>query len=153
MAREEIGERTGLRGDDLDRARRREYDEPFVADRDLSPAKEKAMHAAAANMGLRVTRGGRFFHLMGQNDKGMAARRLKVLYLKVMKQQVVLMGLGDSANDLEMLESVDRPVVVARPDSTHDALLQANLPRATFTRSPGPAGFSEAVFAYLKDPW
>ena len=152
MSREEIGRRTGLKGEDLERSSRREYDEPFVPERALSPRDEARLRAAAVARELRVTMGGRFFHLIGQSDKGVAARHLRTLYTGATGPGVTMMGLGDSANDLEMLQAVDRPVVVAGPDSAHDPTLRSKLPRAMFTRLPGPAGFAEAVLASLDDP-
>ena len=48
-------------------AKKREYDEPFVVEGEIpfDVLQEMASHSQ-----LQVTRGGRFFHLMGTNDKG-----------------------------------------------------------------------------------
>jgi mannosyl-3-phosphoglycerate phosphatase len=63
------------------------------------------------------------------------------------------LGIGDGPNDLELLEVVDRPVVVARPDGTHAPELRTGLPHARFTAESGPEGFREALLAYLEHPW
>lgn len=153
MSREEIGRWTGLQGDDLDRAAQREYDEPFISEQALTSQDEARLRDAAAARKLRITRGGRFFHLIGENDKGMAVRRLKEIYAASEGDPVTTLGLGDSENDLEMLQAVDRPIVVARPDLSHHPRLRAELPDAHFTRAIGPAGFAEAVLDYLAHPW
>ncbi len=101
----------------------------------------------ARRYGLRITAGGRFYHLTGDNDKGLAVRRLKKLY-RLRQGKIITIGLGDSANDWPMLKAVDLPVLVARPDGRHlkmperkDGLLR--------TSRPGPEGWAEAVDFFL----
>ncbi len=96
--------------------------------------------------GLKITSGGRFFHLTGNSDKGRAVRILKKLY-RFQLGKVVTIGFGDSANDWPMLRAVDLPVLVARPDGSwaeipgmEDKIFKASL--------PGPEGWAEAV-SYL----
>ncbi len=92
---------------------------------------------------LRVTAGGRFYHLTGNNDKGRAVRLLKKLY-RLESGKIITIGLGDSINDLPMLRAVDLPVLVARPEGQsfkiHDGT--KNLLRTT---CPGPEGWAQAV--------
>ncbi|MCR4397276.1 MAG: HAD-IIB family hydrolase, partial [Candidatus Saccharicenans sp.] len=75
----------------------------------------------ASRYGLRITAGGRFYHLTGDNDKGRAVRLLKKLY-RLKFGRIVTIGLGDSANDWPMLREVNYPVLVARPDGSHSEL-------------------------------
>jgi mannosyl-3-phosphoglycerate phosphatase len=124
-------------------ARDRHYDEPFLLERGRLPA----IVAAASRRGLRVTHGGRWHHLTGNTDKGMA--------LKALRQRVVLegrrpftVGLGDAANDLSFLRLVDRPIVVPRPSGVDPSLASA-LPQAERAPKPGPAGWNAAVLAVL----
>ena len=58
--------------------------------------------------GLRVVKGGRFFHLMGRVDKGDAVRKVIQIYSGNLGEEMLSLGLGDSENDLEMLNAVDR---------------------------------------------
>lgn len=149
---DELAALTGLAGDDLERAREREHDEPFVAEPALDPAAERRVRMAAGARGLRVTRGGRFHHLVGIHSKGLAARALLAAYA-ARGAAPVTMALGDGANDLDLLAVAGRPVVVARPDGSHAPELVAGVPHARFTRAPGPAGFAEAVLEFLARPW
>ena len=144
----EIAGLTGLGGEDLERSRRREFDEPFVPARPLATEERGRLEALAAARGLRITRGGRFHHLTGANSKGEAARRLLAAY-RGSSGAVVSLAAGDGPNDLELLEVVDRAIVVARPDGGHAPELRRALPGATFTRGIGPAGFAEAVLEWL----
>jgi len=148
LGREAIGRLTGLAGEDLWRCQSREYDEPFVAARPLTDADEASLAEQAAALGLRVTRGGRFHHLIGPNSKGDAARLLISAYAS-MGAPVTSVGVGDGPNDLELLRAVDRPVIVARPDGIHDHVLRDGLPGASFTRGIGPRGFNEAILEIL----
>lgn len=148
LARADVAALTGLDGDDLERSLAREYDEPFVPFRPLAGAEEQQLVAAAARLGLRITRGGRFHHLTGGNDKGRAARVLATAYTAG-GAPVRTVALGDGDNDLELLEAVTYPVVVARPDGTHAPGLRQGVPRARFTSAAGPAGFAEAVLVLL----
>jgi mannosyl-3-phosphoglycerate phosphatase len=148
MDAEELARRTGLAGEDLERARRREYDEPFVPGRPLTDEELHRLDRAAGTLGLHVTRGGRFFHLTGRNSKGAAAQALLNAYATD-GRAVSSIALGDGPNDLELLRVVDFPVVVARPNGSHAPELLAALPRARFTKGIGPTGFNEAVLEHL----
>jgi mannosyl-3-phosphoglycerate phosphatase len=143
-----IHEWTGLEGAALERASRREYDEPFRPERPLRPEEEAALGAAAAAMGLRITRGGRLHHLLGPSSKARAARDVRRGYERA-GASVTLIAAGDGPNDLELLAEADRAIVVARPDGSHDPDLVAGVPRAIFTRAIGPSGFAEAIAALL----
>jgi mannosyl-3-phosphoglycerate phosphatase len=152
MTAEEVGALTGLAGEEVALAMRREFDEPFVSTRQLSDDEASRLETAAAALGLRVTRGGRFHHLIGPSSKGEAARRLMAAYASN-DSPTRSLGLGDGPNDLELLQVVDRPIVVARPDGTHARELVNGLPHAHLAAGIGPAGFNEAVLSYLERPW
>ncbi|MBI3466371.1 MAG: hypothetical protein HY000_25445 [Planctomycetes bacterium] len=48
-----------------------------------------------------------------------------------------------------MLQAVDVPVAVARPDGTHDPVLVSHLPGLRKTPEPGPRGWSGAIRAIV----
>jgi len=150
MAPDEVARRTAITGDDLEAALERAWDEPFVIEEPGGAEGEAALAGAVARRGLTLARGGRFFHLMGGNDKGRAARAL-LERCAAGGAKLRSMAAGDSANDLELLAVVDRPIVVARPDGTHTPALREALPHARFTRGAGPEGFCEGVLAVLAE--
>lgn len=150
MSREQVAELTGIAEDDLAGAIAREYDEPFVVAGEAPAGADDALRAAAARHGLHVTRGGRFRHLLGDNDKGRAAGMLLDLAGSGGRRPRS-MAAGDSINDLELLAAVDRAIVVARPGGGHAAELRERLPDARFTRGIGPYGFREGVLAVLAE--
>ncbi len=133
---------TGLRagGGELARAREREFDLPFIA-----PAEASAALSSSPSLppGIRLTRGGRFWHLSGLHDKGDA---LRLLVARLGGGPTI--GLGDAPNDAAFLRIVDHPVLV--PGKTGvDETLRAALPDAAVAPAPAGAGWSAAVRALV----
>jgi mannosyl-3-phosphoglycerate synthase len=67
--------------------------------------------------GMRVIHGGRFFDVTIGNDKGKAVNVLRNLFNKY-HDDVTFFGIGDSANDASMLDLMDIPILVQRPDGS-----------------------------------
>jgi mannosyl-3-phosphoglycerate phosphatase len=141
----ELAALTGLEIPAAERALQREYDEPFL----LESGPEERLSRAAAARGLRVTKGGRFHHLLGPVDKGRALQRLVALYAAE-GRRFSSVALGDSPNDLSMLQWSDRPILIPRPEGGPQATLAAALPEAEVAPAPGPLGWNRAVLAVLE---
>jgi mannosyl-3-phosphoglycerate phosphatase len=149
LAAEQIAARTGLSLDQVRLAQRRDADEPFFIDRDFHEKDVKRLQAEARRKGLQITRGGRFFHLTGDCDKGSAARRLIRLYQTAWQQPIRTVGLGDSLNDLPLLQAVDVPVLVRKKNGEVDENVLAQV-KAKITKQPGPVGWNEVVLELLR---
>jgi len=81
MTLEEISHLTGL---DLLNARlaaNREYDEPFII-LEQEEIDDSALLDAAEKRGLQISKGGRFYHIHGANDKGKAIEKVISWYGK-----------------------------------------------------------------------
>ena len=141
MTDEEVAALTGLCRDEARLSKQRDFDEPFVFD----GAPDERFLQAIEESGLRWTQG-QFFHIMGNHDKGRAVNLLKALYQHEYGT-VASIGLGDSLNDLQMLQAVDQPVLVRHADGSHDARIA--VPDLLKTRLAGPAGWNEAVLQLL----
>jgi mannosyl-3-phosphoglycerate phosphatase len=141
----EVADLSGLSRREAALAKEREYDEPFLLD-DASLI--TAVRKMAAASGLKVTRGGRFFHLTGDNDKGRAVRRLLNLYARTAGGPLRSIGVGDSRNDLPLLEAVDYPVLVQRPGGRYDSTVR--LPHLIRAPGVGPVGWREAVVELVR---
>ena len=139
-----ISELTGLSLPEAHRAMAREWDEPFL----VEPPHAATVAAAARRRKLVVTRGGRFYHLSGPSGKGNALSRLLGLFAAE-QRRFETVAIGDSENDLSMLERVDRPILMPRPDGSFDETLVAALQSAERAPAPGPAGWNAAVLAVL----
>ncbi len=116
MEPSEITALTGLKGEEVELSRQRDYDEAFVIPEEHDPER---IREAARKLGLSFTRGGRFYHLTGGCHKGKAVKALSDLFRQE-NGPLVTVGIGDSANDLPMLEVVDRPFLVQKPDGSYD---------------------------------
>lgn len=112
----------------------------------LSPLEE----AQAAHIGARLkpdgftlSRGGRFYTVQSDVvDKGRAVRWMMELFRRATPEDICFAAVGDSRNDVPMLEVVDLPFLVQRPDQTWAT---ADIPRLTRIEAVGPAGFSAVV--------
>jgi mannosyl-3-phosphoglycerate phosphatase len=137
MTAAEVAQRTQLPLEHAARAKQREYDEPF----DIFGPGAYSLLAAIERRGLRWTRGDRFYHITGHNDKAAAVRRLVELYRAAFGRTLTI-GIGDGHNDAGFLAAVDTPVVVR---SRFAAVLKKAVPRSLVTKWPGPRGWNEAV--------
>ena len=109
MTVEEIAKDSGLPMPQARLAKKREYSEPFK----ILNGNEKKVLDSISKVGLCYTRGGRYLHAMGNCDKGKATAILKNLYLEQFNR-ILSIGVGDSANDLNMLKIVDKPFYVKK---------------------------------------
>lgn len=143
MSVEEVAALTRLEPDEANLAKHRDFEEPFVFD----GAPDEGFLRAIEEAGLNWTQG-RVFHIMGQHDKGRAVRFLKMLYEREYGT-VTTIGLGDSLNDLPMLQSVDLPVLVQQEDGSFDARI--DISDLIKTQSPGPLGWNDTVLQLVSN--
>jgi mannosyl-3-phosphoglycerate phosphatase len=68
--------------------------------------------------GMKVIYGGRFFDVIVGTDKGIAVGILKNLFKDKFHNDVTFFGIGDSTNDIPMLNLMDTPILVQRQDSS-----------------------------------
>ena len=122
-------------------AQKREYDIPFK----ILDMKEKGKIIGGINKkGLQVITGGRYYHLMGNTNKGKAVTILSEL-LKRKYGEMVTIGIGDSENDFSMLDTVDRPYLLRRKDETYASDKYIKI------RGIGPRGWTEIIEKEIKD--
>jgi len=135
MSPYQISRLTKLDNHHANMAKQRDFSEPFVLniDEQLSQIEEEA-----AAQGFKITKGGRFFHLMGEKqDKGVAVKRVVELFADTIEEEPYVIALGDSKNDIQMLQAADLPILIPRHDETFIALDLPNLVRARYKSSKG----------------
>jgi mannosyl-3-phosphoglycerate phosphatase len=146
MTIEELSEVSGLNGEQAELARKREYDEPFIIhgdEEDKERVKEEIIRR-----GFKYTEGGIFQHITGENDKGKAVRVLIDLFrVKLLEPRTI--GIGDSLNDLPMLEAVDIPILVQKPGGGYDSRIK--LDNLVFAQGIGPEGWNNAILNLLEN--
>lgn len=141
MSAEEVARESSLDLESAKLAKQREYDETVrfdVSDEEVSKALQKIRQ-----VGLNWAHGGRFYDIIGDNDKGKAVRIVSNLYGKLWGE-IETIGLGDSLNDLPMLSEVDMPILVQKGDYSWEKI---NLPRLQKVQGIGPEGWSRAIEA------
>jgi mannosyl-3-phosphoglycerate phosphatase len=138
LSAEEVSSQSNLPIELAKLAKIREYDEPFII-REVS--KTGTLLKNIEDSGLHWTRGGRYYHIHGNNDKGMATKILRYLYREI-NPHITLIALGDSLNDQPLLEIADFPIVV---QSGEDSGLLAAALHAPLTLEPAPHGWDRAI--------
>jgi mannosyl-3-phosphoglycerate phosphatase len=137
MSVEEISERCSMSLTAAHRAKRREYDEPFVI---LKGEKER-LTAAVERRKKRLVHGGSFYHILGANDKAHCVNLLIHFFQRIF-QNVVTVGLGDGLNDAGFLNLVDIPVLLESPIIED---LKKAVPHGRRVKGLGPQGWNAAV--------
>ena len=142
MSDQRVVELTGLSLASAKLARCREYGEPIHwrgSEQQLAEFTEWAQ-----TNGATILRGGRFVHVAGASDKGRALRWLVELYRNQADDMATFsIALGDSHNDVAMLDSADSAVVVRSPNHGAPALNRDT--GVYITRELGPRGWDEGV--------
>ena len=137
----ELSAATGLSGTALGRARERWFTETLLSSLDEQGLRE--VKNLLLPMGYSLSRGGRFFTVQSALvDKGKAVLWMMELFRKAFGQATCFAAIGDSPNDVPMLEVVDLPFLVQKPDQTWAAV---EIPHLTKVDSIGPNGFDLAV--------
>jgi mannosyl-3-phosphoglycerate phosphatase len=125
----------------------REYDEPFRVE---DGGDLERVVAALRERSLQVTRGSRFHHVMGNNDKGKAVDILSERFRRRFPD-AVFAGLGDSPNDIPMLRSVDIPILVRGQSGTYDDETRQAVSGLRLADGIGPHGWAAAVNDLLSE--
>jgi mannosyl-3-phosphoglycerate phosphatase len=138
---EEITRLTHLKGDLATRALDRMFTEILV-----NPVDEKLAQVIGpqlASCGLALGKNARFNSVQSLNvDKGKAVKRLQRIYADTMGAAPVSMAIGDSANDIAMLEAAQIRFLVQRP---HGGWAPMDIKGLNRVSAVGPEGFLNAV--------
>ena len=137
-----IVDMTGLSEASASLANQRDFSEPvrWLGDE----ATREQFVAAAFDRGANVLIGGRFVHLTGECDKGLALEWLSEQFeLQVEDTEVRSIALGDSHNDVAMLEAADVAVVIRSPIQTPPTLERDS--GVVVSQKEGPEGWAEEI--------
>ena len=146
MSVSEIASITGLSLEQAFLASKREFDEPIILE---SPADdEESFLKEASRLGLSCVRGGRFFHLFSGGDKGKAVEIVLAVY-RDLYGPFVSIALGDSPNDISMLEAADKAVLMRGRDGAYMSdPINSSLIKA---KGGGPEAWNEVMLNILKN--
>jgi len=133
---------TGLSREEASLAQKKEYSLPFIIDG--SEEDVKNIQDEICLSGFNYTEGARFAYLMGGNDKGKAVNILVDIFRKNYPDAKILtVGLGDSLNDLPMLEAVDKKFLVKKEFGNYEERIKVD--DLTYADGIGPAGWNKAI--------
>ncbi len=143
MSEKELADMTNMNIDEAVMAKERDFDEPFLY---RGPDhKLPLLFRSISQKGFTITKG-RFFHILGSSDKGIAVSILTDLY-KRKYGKIKTIALGDSPNDIPMLERVDYPVLVQKRNGEYDP--QIDMPKLIKADGIGPEGWNKALIEFL----
>ncbi len=135
-----IIEMTGLSREAAALAGQRQYGEPIKWLG--NPEQKQLFIKTLQSRGANVLEGGRFIHVSGQCDKGLALQWLSAQYQQHHARPIATIALGDSHNDVAMLNSADYAVLIPSPSHALPQLQHTNV----FTpQAMGPEGWAEAI--------
>lgn len=116
---------------------------------DDSEAKRRCFADSLAKQGIRMLKGGRFWHLMGYADKADGITAVRQFYQE--KEPGIawqVLALGDSANDTGMLESADIAVVIPHAEGPR---IEPKAARVVYAPHPASAGWNAAILSILAE--
>jgi mannosyl-3-phosphoglycerate phosphatase len=143
---EGITSMTGLSPAAAELANNRQYSEPVQW---LGDEQRKARFVAELeSSGAHALQGGRFLTVAGSCDKGRALAWLRAAYQQALDVEKVRdLAIGDSGNDVAMLEAAETALVIRSPASEFPKLNRTQ--GVIYSRSFGPEGWAEGVEQWL----
>ncbi|MEM8639448.1 MAG: HAD-IIB family hydrolase [Cyanobacteria bacterium P01_G01_bin.54] len=141
----QVQQYTGLNAAAAQLAQARDFSEPFVTPRQIAGDR---LREVVTELGYQVVVGDRFSHLIGaRSGKGHAVQWLVQVYQAAHPEaQVFTVGLGNSPNDLAMLEQVDMAIVIPGSAGPHPGLQGRGWQIAP---APAPEGWARVVAELL----
>jgi len=148
MCVDELSALAGLTIEEAHMARERDFDEPFINEGHKEDVPQ--ILEGIRTLGFKST-SGRFFHILGNSDKGRAVEILTQLYQR-QSGEITTIALGDNPNDIPMLNVVDIPVLVMEHTGNYNQQVLTNLQGSKNliqAKGIGPAGWNCAVLELL----
>tara|TARA_Y100001978_G_C23623765_1_gene399810 strand:- start:172 stop:966 length:795 start_codon:yes stop_codon:yes gene_type:complete len=146
LSDQEIFELTGLSGESLVLMKDRHWSMPFLNPPDNI---EKKLLTICKKYKVNIFRGNRMSHLLSKNsNKGKAIKKL-IQFSKNYKVKII--GLGDSPNDLPLLENTDYKIIISGLNGPNQSLLnQVNFNDYIISDKPNGFGWQKEVTKLVK---
>jgi mannosyl-3-phosphoglycerate phosphatase len=144
---DEVARELGISKVEAQLVKIRNYSELFRLIDDNEAALSRVT-AALRRRGLRAVRQGRYHLVSATLDSGEGLRTLRGLWRLAWGDPVVV-GIGESEDDVAWLQQVDIAVIVQNDQALVPARALAKLPTAHVSRWSGRYGWSEAIFEHV----
>ncbi|MEH6606891.1 MAG: HAD-IIB family hydrolase [Pseudomonadales bacterium] len=138
---------TGLSPEKAEQANQRLFSEPLL----WQGSEEVKANATTLlkQLGANVLQGGRFVHISGACNKATALNWLAALYQRNCSAPISSIAIGDSDNDISMLEVADRALVIRSPAHTPPQLERSE--QVYLSHAFGPDGWVEGIQFFLQE--
>jgi len=135
MSENDIIKYTKLTVENVRLSKQRDFTEPFILkDESVLPN----LQNLAATFNIKITKGGRFYHLIGEKqDKGKAVKKCINLFSNVCNKKIESIALGDGENDTTMLENVKTPIIIKNYKGKYISLKNTKAQKSSFKGSKG----------------
>ena len=118
----------------------REYTIPLLFDG--SKNEKTSFFKSVSDAGLSLQEGGRVINLCDKVSKAQAMKKVIKIFKKIVKEELITIGVGDNFNDLEMLKNSDIPCLVFNDKFTMEKI---NINNCLVSKKPAPEGWEEVV--------
>ncbi|GAB4539931.1 MAG: mannosyl-3-phosphoglycerate phosphatase-related protein [Pleurocapsa sp.] len=142
---EDVVRWTSLSKADAIKAMKREATEPLLWHD--TEGKLDTFRQQLQGLKLQCVKGGRFYHVMGTFNKASCFDKLKAYYAQRWQEEIKIVALGDSQNDLPMLEQADFAIVIPAHGGNTLKLKRDNV---FFATQPAPQGWQEGISFFLE---
>lgn len=140
MTNEEVAKHTGLPLEGAKLCKKRDFTEPVLLEDETLL---KSLENKALAYGLKITKGGRFYHIIGENqDKGKAVKKCINIFENLFNTKIKSIGLGDGENDIPLLESVNVPIAIQNHAGNYISLTTGQVQQSTYS---GAKGWNEMI--------
>jgi mannosyl-3-phosphoglycerate phosphatase len=144
---DEVARELGIPSAEAQLVKLREYTELFRIE-DESEATLSRLFKALRRRGLRAYQRGRHYLASATPDRAESLRTLKSHWRRAWGEHVMV-GLGDSEDDVSWLQFVDVPIFVENGRSGVPARVLRKLPTVRLTERRGRLGWSDAIFEFV----
>lgn len=140
MTIDDVVMHTGLSYENAKISKNRGFTEPLLLENE---GKLEALENKASKSGLKITKGGRFYHLIGEEqDKGKAVEKCIQLFEEMYGEKITSIGLGDGQNDVPLLESVAVPIAIKNHEGSYLKIASEKIQKSSFK---GAKGWNEMI--------
>ncbi len=147
MTTEELITHTGLNQSQARYANQRDSTEPLLWLDETT--KLTSFTTELKKHDLRLVSGGRFHHVMGKHDKATTMSILLNKFATYWNTKIISIALGDSPNDLEMIQNADHGVIIPNPNAPK--MCAGKHVNLSYAEKSGPQGWNDSLLALLKE--
>ncbi len=111
---EKLKKITNLRGHEIKRSKDRMFTDPILWEDTHKKIVQFREQLSSSDNSFNIFEGGRFLHISDHYDKALAMKKFISITSKFFEKKYLIVSLGDSQNDIGMLEYSDYSCIVKR---------------------------------------